>query len=596
MFKKLFIIAALVTGVALAQVSTTGNRVSYSGNGSTTAFSYPNKFFSDSDLVVIDRTDATGAETTKTLTTHYTVTGATATNGGTVTMLTAPASGHSLIIYQDPSRVQDLDLDENDALPPEQLEKRLDKLVIQNQRDKSRIDRSVRLSESHPTFDPTLPALLTADQALVVNSTADGFDLADISAITSGISSLTGDVTTSGSGAAAATIAANAVTNAKLATVATQTFKGRTTGGTGDVEDLTATQATALLNNVVGDSGSGGTKGLVPAPSAGDAAAGKFLKADGTWATAGGTITGGTNLGASGSSVFSTVNGANMEFRKIVAGTNVTITQNTNDITIDSTASGSGDVVGPGSATDSNVAVFDGATGKIIADSGILINDLQTEDADLTAVAGLSSNGLIARTGSGTASARTVTGTANQITVTNGDGVSGNPTLSIPSDPSFPGDRITIGGAVDLVEGTVDPTSSAVSAGKGSLYLNSSNGNLYRKNDAGSTTNWTAMVGISQRTFAAQLAAPSGGSCTVTEKGGNDWINGNATSSGTGRCAITINAGIFSEAPSCVCTSQNIDRICSLYTSSTSTSAETVVYGGSVATNEIVQIMCTGAQ
>jgi hypothetical protein len=49
----------------------------------------------------------------------------------------------------------------------------------------------------------------------------------------------------------------------------------------------TNTQATALLDNMVGDSGAGGTKGLVPAPAAGDAAAGKFLKADGSWATAG---------------------------------------------------------------------------------------------------------------------------------------------------------------------------------------------------------------------------------------------------------------------------------------------------------------------
>ena len=47
----------------------------------------------------------------------------------------------------------------------------------------------------------------------------------------------------------------------------------------------TPAQVTADLIAVVGDSGSGGTKGLVPAPSAGDAAALKFLKADGTWAT-----------------------------------------------------------------------------------------------------------------------------------------------------------------------------------------------------------------------------------------------------------------------------------------------------------------------
>lgn len=81
-----------------------------------------------------------------------------------------------------------------------------------------------------------------------------------------------------------ANLADDNVTNAKLAEVATATFKGRTTAGTGNPEDMTATQSTALLNNMVGDSGSGGTKGLAPAPGAGDAAAGKFLKADATYA------------------------------------------------------------------------------------------------------------------------------------------------------------------------------------------------------------------------------------------------------------------------------------------------------------------------
>lgn len=45
-------------------------------------------------------------------------------------------------------------------------------------------------------------------------------------------------------------------------------------------------ELTSIGNAMVGDSGSGGTKGLVPAPSAGDAAAGKFLKADGTFVAA----------------------------------------------------------------------------------------------------------------------------------------------------------------------------------------------------------------------------------------------------------------------------------------------------------------------
>lgn len=74
------------------------------------------------------------------------------------------------------------------------------------------------------------------------------------------------------------------VSNAMLAGIATARIKGRVSGGSGNVEDLTGTQATTLLDAFVGDSGSGGTKGLVPAPTTGDAT--KVLKGDGTWATA----------------------------------------------------------------------------------------------------------------------------------------------------------------------------------------------------------------------------------------------------------------------------------------------------------------------
>ncbi len=82
----------------------------------------------------------------------------------------------------------------------------------------------------------------------------------------------------------------------------------------------TPTQVTADLIAMVGDSGSGGTKGLVPAPASGDAAAGKFLKADGTWAAAGGgtpayTLVGSATLGSA--AAICTVSGLNLDSDKV---------------------------------------------------------------------------------------------------------------------------------------------------------------------------------------------------------------------------------------------------------------------------------------
>lgn len=53
---------------------------------------------------------------------------------------------------------------------------------------------------------------------------------------------------------------------------------------------------------------------------------------------------------------------------------------------------------------------------------------------DLAALEGLSSTGLSARTATDTWAQRTITGTSGKISVTNGDGVSGNPTLTVGAD------------------------------------------------------------------------------------------------------------------------------------------------------------------
>lgn len=73
----------------------------------------------------------------------------------------------------------------------------------------------------------------------------------------SAITSLTGDVTATGPGAAAATISANVVTNAKLAQAPANTLKGNNTGGTANETDLTVAQVNTMLGTVTNVTGSG---------------------------------------------------------------------------------------------------------------------------------------------------------------------------------------------------------------------------------------------------------------------------------------------------------------------------------------------------
>lgn len=56
----------------------------------------------------------------------------------------------------------------------------------------------------------------------------------------------------------------------------------------------------------------------------------------------------------------------------------------------------------------------------------------QGVDATLTALAAYNTNGLLTQTAADTFTGRTLTGTANQVNIANGDGVSGNPTFSLP--------------------------------------------------------------------------------------------------------------------------------------------------------------------
>lgn len=74
-----------------------------------------------------------------------------------------------------------------------------------------------------------------------------------------------------------------------------------------------------------------------------------------------------------------TFNGSASKTIDIKAGANVSISKAAGEITINAVGgSGGGDVTGPSSAVDSNIAVYDSTTGKIIKDGGTKISDLAT--------------------------------------------------------------------------------------------------------------------------------------------------------------------------------------------------------------------------
>jgi hypothetical protein len=162
-------------------ISTTSSKIAYSGNDATTDFSFPYKIFTNSDIVVI-LTSVLGVDTTLTLTTDYTIVGAGLDAGGTVTMITPPATGEELIIYREVAVTQTTDYISGDAFPAETHETALDRLTMIAQQQDENIRRSLKFSPSSTTYDAYLPdpvdgKILYWDTGVLVNTTDSVTDI-----------------------------------------------------------------------------------------------------------------------------------------------------------------------------------------------------------------------------------------------------------------------------------------------------------------------------------------------------------------------------------------------------------------------------------
>lgn len=199
-----------------------------------------------------------------------------------------------------------------------------------------------------------------------------------------------------------------------------------------------------------------------------------------------------------------------------MSGDPINLEVEANPIALDLQVGVAGVVTGPSSATDNAVVRYDGTTGKLLQSSPVTISDAgaiagmttvdgrdvsvdgaaldahtaaanphsgsQPLDADLTALAALSTTGLVARTGSGTYTPRTITSSSSGLTVANGDGVSGNPALTLVAASSSVAGVVQLGTEVPaaiVLSSTVSDSAAAGWVTAGNLSFTPTAGGIY---------------------------------------------------------------------------------------------------------------------
>lgn len=240
-------------------ISSQNNRITYSGNAVTTAFSFPYKFSANADLKIYQD------DVLKTITTHYTVTGAGDDGGGTVTFVTAPAVGTSnIVILCDPAVLQGLDLVENDPLPAETVEDALDLQTMIMRRHKDLLDRAFVLSDSDVSGASLAIPTPEAQTVIGWNSTSDALEnktLLDFGALAIPVSIADG-----GTGSATAATARTALGLAIGSDV--QAYDADTVK-TDVAQNFTLPQRSALLTDNDGSFDIGAKQNFKSTPTAG---------------------------------------------------------------------------------------------------------------------------------------------------------------------------------------------------------------------------------------------------------------------------------------------------------------------------------------
>ena len=128
-------------------VSIYDTRVLFAGAGSVGPYTFPFAIQDDDDLVVI-KSDTSLTETVLTIDVDYTVSYVTGATSGTVTLMTALATGYNLLIMRNTDQLQESDYVEHDPFAADTHETALDKLLMEVQELNEKVGRAIQYKRS----------------------------------------------------------------------------------------------------------------------------------------------------------------------------------------------------------------------------------------------------------------------------------------------------------------------------------------------------------------------------------------------------------------------------------------------------------------
>lgn len=228
----------------------------YSGDGVTAAFAFSFPILTETDLLVQIK-DTNGTVTSKTITTHYTVSGTGNRTGftdyasGTVTFTVGniPAATDTVIIKRNVPSTQETDYTEKGTFPAETHERALDKLTMLHLQQSEDIDRSLKVDSAVSGFDGTLPTPV-ADKFIKIDSAGTGLELSDDTSVIGTLSKADGTFYVGDGTTIVAESGSTARDSLNLGTSDSPQFTGIEVG---HATDTTVTRASAGDLNIEGN-------------------------------------------------------------------------------------------------------------------------------------------------------------------------------------------------------------------------------------------------------------------------------------------------------------------------------------------------------